>query len=115
MSRVRIGATVITLALIGAASFSFQDDKPAETVRGFLPPYYKRLGLRDEQIAQIYKVRAGYKAKVDNLKRRIDKLKAEEKEALEKVLTVEQLKRLRQLRSGVEPVKDNKGKDKPKE
>jgi hypothetical protein len=98
MHRLRLGGAILVLVLLGAATA--QDDKEPVKVRGQLPQYYKKLGLRDDQVQQIYKLRAGFKAKVENLKRQLEKLKAEEKESLEKMLTAEQLKRLRQLRSG---------------
>lgn len=112
MLRFRLAVLVLSLSLLGAASFQKADTKtkPAEgakpedkapvRVKGFLPAYYKKLGLRDDQVQNVYRIRADYKAKIENLKQQIDRLKAEEKGALEKVLTPEQLKRLRELRSG---------------
>ena len=89
------------------------DDKPAKAGPG-LPAYYGKLFLREGQKQQILKLRAAYQAKGDALPRQIDQLKAEEKEALEEVLTPVQLKRLRQLRTGEkEPVKP-KAADKAK-
>jgi hypothetical protein len=113
MSRVRIGVTVLAMALMGAAYF--QDDKQPVKLRGQLPAYFGKLGLRDDQRQQIYKLRAGYKVKVDDLRRQIEKLKAEEKVALEKVLTAEQLKRLRELRSGEKATEKPRNTDKAKD
>jgi hypothetical protein len=71
-----------------------------------LPAYYGKLFLREGQKQQILKLRAAYRAKRDALPRQTDQLKAEEKKALEEVLTPVQLKHLRQLRTGEkEPVK----------
>jgi Spy/CpxP family protein refolding chaperone len=105
MIYLRVGVVVLALALLGAVyaqdkDKSTKDDKPAVKVRGQLPPYYKKLGLRDDQIQKIYKIRADYKSKIDDLKKKMDQLKADEKESLEKVLTPEQQKRLRELRLG---------------
>jgi hypothetical protein len=109
---LRIGVTMVAIALLGAVwlvgDISRADDKPA--VKGPLPPYYKKLGLRDDQRDKILKIRADYRKKTADLKRQMEKLRASEKEELEKVLTPEQLKRLRELRSGETP----KPKDKEK-
>jgi hypothetical protein len=95
MTRVWGGALVLVLALIGAV---YSQDTPK--LRGQLPQYFGKLGLRDDQKQAIYKVRADYKVKKDQLQKQLDKLKADEKEALEKLLTPEQLKRLKEIRSG---------------
>jgi hypothetical protein len=79
---------------------STKDDKTPVKVRGQLPPYYKKLGLSDDQRQKVLTLRATYKEKVDALRKKIDQLKTEEKQALEKVLTADQLKRLQVLRGG---------------
>jgi hypothetical protein len=109
--RVRIGVMVLALVVLGAAYFQ---DNPPTKVRGQLPTYFKKLGLRDDQVQAIYRLRANYKTKLDDLKRQIDKLKADEKDAVEKVLTAEQLKRLRELRSGEKSTPKDKPTDKDK-
>jgi Spy/CpxP family protein refolding chaperone len=101
MLRVCLGVIVLALALMGVAyAQEKSDDKAPVKVRGQLPAFFKKLGLRDDQIQKIYKIRAEYKGKVEELKRKLDQLKAAEKAELEKVLTPEQLKRLKELRSG---------------
>ena len=101
MGRLRVGVAVLTVALLGASWLHGQGedkkgDKPAK-LRGILPQYYKKLGLRDDQVQAIYRLRTDYRAKTDELKRQLKELKAKEKEATEKVLTAEQLKRLREF------------------
>jgi hypothetical protein len=111
MLYLRVGVVAVALTLLGVVyaqdkdkatkDKTTKDDKaPVVKVRGQLPAYYKKLGLRDDQIQKIYRLRATYKAKVDDLKKKLELLKAEEREDLEKVLTPEQLKRLKALRSG---------------
>src|SRR5262249_49136956 len=95
MSRWRIGVTLLALAFLSASVPG--DDQPSKPGVG-LPAYYGKLGLREGQKQTILKLRAGFKAKTDDLQRQIDKLKGEEKEALEKVLTKGQRKRLHQMR-----------------
>lgn len=106
MVYVRLVVTLLALTLLGAASFQEKDkdkkpeDKTPAKLKGYLPPLYKKLGLRDDQTQKIYKIRGDFKTKTEELKRQIEKLKSDEKEALEKVLTPEQLKRLKELRLG---------------
>ena len=76
-----------------------EKEKPPEKVRGQLPTHYKKLDLSDEQRNRILRLRASYKVKIDMLQKQIEELKADERETLEKVLTPEQLKRLRKLRA----------------
>ena len=102
---------VLALAMIGVsyAQDKKPDDKkpddkpPAVKLKGYLPQHYKKLGLRDDQLQQIYKIRGDSKAKQDELRAKIEKLKADEKEQLEKALTPDQIKRLRELRTGDKP------------
>ena len=101
---------VLTLAMIGVAYSQDKkpddkkpDDKPPVKLKGYLPQHYKKLGLRDDQLQRIYKIRADSKAKQDELLAKIAKLKADEKELLEKALTADQIKRLREIRTGDKP------------
>jgi hypothetical protein len=108
MSRLRIGVTVLlALALVGAAWL--QGEKP----KGALPANYKKLGLRDEQRDAILKISGEYRAKIDDLKKKLLKLTDEREAAYEAVLTPEQLKRLKEIRTKERP-KDPE-KDKPKD
>src|SRR5262249_10375489 len=92
---------LLPLSLVDAA---FQEKKsdttPTPKVRGTLPQNYKKLGLRDEQVQRIYRIQADYGAKIAELQKQIDKLRSERNAETEKVLTAEQLKRLKELKSG---------------
>jgi Spy/CpxP family protein refolding chaperone len=110
MTRIQLGVMLLALTLMGVAFSQDKDkdkdkktDDPPPKLKGTLPPHFKKLGLRDDQVQKIYKLKADYRAKIEDLNKRIAKLKGEEKEALEKVLTPEQLKRLKELRSGEKP------------
>jgi hypothetical protein len=59
----------------------------------------------------IHKIMAEYQGKIDALEQKVAKLKDERKVAVEKVLTEDQLKRLKELRLG-EKIKEP---EKPKE
>jgi hypothetical protein len=103
MARIHIGVTLLALAVLGAAYQDKDKDKKGEEptkLKGQLPPYFKKVGLSDEQVQKVYKIRNDYKVKMDDLKKKMDQLKADEKDAMEKVLTSTQLKRLKELRSG---------------
>jgi Spy/CpxP family protein refolding chaperone len=110
MQYLRALAVVLVTALLvcGAAAYQDKDkdkdkkdkDKDEKKLKGTLPAHYKALGLTDKQKQAVYKLRAEYKDKFDELEKTKAKLKADEKEALEKLLTPEQLKELKKLRSG---------------
>jgi hypothetical protein len=103
--------TLLTLAVVGASLPG--DDKPSKA-RPPLPAYYGKLILREDQKQRILKLRADYQAKVDDLKRRLERLKVEEKKALEEVLTPVQRKHLRLLRTGEKEPQKPKAPDKAK-
>src|SRR4051812_10332724 len=85
-----------------------EEKKDKEKLKGFLPANYKKLGLSEAQVQKIYKLQAEYKDKLAAIERQKSQLKAEEKEAIEKVLTKEQLAELDKIRTG----KKDKEKDK---
>ena len=113
MNRLRIALPVLVLALLGAAYF--QGDKPPPKGRSPLPTFFGKLKLSDEQKQQVRKVRAEYKDKLATLAEQIKKLKADEKVALEKLLTPAQRKQLRELQTGEKSTDKDKDKEKPKE
>ena len=79
-----------------------------------MPAYAGKLFLREGQKQAILTLRAAYQAKRDALPRQTDQLKAEEKKALEAVLTPVQRKRLRELRNFEGPTGKPKPTDKGK-
>jgi Spy/CpxP family protein refolding chaperone len=122
MFRLRIGIALVLVSLLTTGWLLGQDKKgedktPPVKVRGTLPSGYGKLGLRDDQKQRIYKIRGNYRGKIEALQRQIDQLKVEERAAIEKVLTPEQLKRLRELRGGgsSEAGKESAGKSKTKD
>jgi hypothetical protein len=103
--------TLLALAVVGASLPG--DEKPVKA-RPSLPAYYGKLSLREDQRQRLYRLRADYQAKADDLKRWIEQLKVEEKKALEEVLTPVQRKHLRQLRTGEKEPQKPKAPDKGK-
>jgi Spy/CpxP family protein refolding chaperone len=105
MMYLRASVVVLIVALVGVVyaqdkDKSNKDDKTAVKVRGRLPTYYKRLDLSPDQLKKIEGIRTDYKKRKDELLRQIDKLREDEKQSLEKVLTPKQREKLRQLREG---------------
>src|SRR5262245_19893543 len=98
---------VVTLALVVVACVGLvcvgQDKDKADEIpsakRGQLPKLYTKLGLTQQQKEKVYGVRAHYRDKVEALQKQIDKLREEERERCEKVLSKEQLHALRKLKS----------------
>ena len=110
MLHLRMAVLALTLAMIGVANGQDKkpddkkpDDKPPVKLKGSLPPNYKRLGLRDDQVQKILKIRADARAKTDELQAKIKKLKDDANDQVEKVLTPEQMKRLREIKLGDKP------------
>jgi hypothetical protein len=113
MLRLRAAVTVLAVALVVTGWSLGDDKKDTPPPRGTLPQHYKKIGLTDEQREAVLRVRGGYRAKIDALKRQISQLQRDEKEELEKLLTDAQKARLRELRSG-EPSPKDKGTGKDK-
>lgn len=111
MIHLRVGVVVLAMTLLGAAGFQEKGkekkaEDPPTKLKGTLPANFKKLGLTDNQVQKIYKIRNDYRVKQEELKRKMEQLKTEEKDTIEKVLTPEQRKRLREIRAG------EKGEDK---
>jgi hypothetical protein len=109
MTRIWAGVAVLSVALLGSAYAQEKDkdkkktEDPPAKLKGMLPPNFGKLRLSEEQKQKVYKIRADYKAKIDDLNKRIARLKDDEKEAMDKVLTDQQRKELRKLRTGEKP------------
>jgi TolA-binding protein len=108
MRQLRMLALAVVLAVLGQAS-AYQDkdkdgdkkkDKDPPKLKGFLPANYGKLGLTDVQKQRIYRVQADFKDRIAELQAAIEKLRKEQREKIEAVLTPEQMKRLKEIRSG---------------
>jgi hypothetical protein len=75
-------------------------DDPAPKVKGVLPPNWKKLGLTDAQVQEIYKIQNKYDSEIDKLQAKIDELKAGRTKDTKAVLTSDQKKRLEEILSG---------------
>lgn len=122
MIRLRLIAPLLAVGLLSGGFLVGQVKKDNAKEPIFitkrLPPYYNKLGLSEKQKKEIYKIRARYSAKIEELQQKIVELKEQSATDTENVLTPAQKARLRELvpaskRLPVEKdkeVKPNKGK-----
>lgn len=75
-------------------------DEPAGKVKGVLPPNWKKIGLTEAQVQDIYKVQGKYNDEIDKLESKIKELKATRDKEMKAVLTAEQKKRLDDILTG---------------
>jgi hypothetical protein len=120
MFRMRAGVPVVAALLLAGGWLMGEDPKktddpkdPVVIPKGTLPANWKKLGLSDTQVREVHRIRGTYAAKIDDLKKKIAELQAEEKVELEKVLTEAQKARLKELKLGEAPAKPTDPKDKP--
>lgn len=120
--RLRLGVFVLGLGVIlGSNGLTGQDpakkdetkkeDKKDETTgkaKGTLPPYWREIGLSDNQKQEVYKIQAKYNEKIDKLEAEIKELKGKMTDERFKLLTAEQKKNL----EAIIKAKAGAGKDK---
>ena len=97
------GLIVLSGGLIGQENKTKDEskkDEPAPKLKGVLPANYKRLGLTDNQVQDIYKIQNKYDTEIDKLQAKIDELKANKTKDTKAVLTAEQKKRLEDILTG---------------
>ena len=75
-------------------------DEPAPKAKGMLPPNWRKLGLSDAQVQDIYKVQNKYDAEIDKLQAKLDEVKANRMKDMKAVLTADQKKRLDEILTG---------------
>lgn len=78
-----------------------KDDTPTKA-KGTLPPNWKKLGLADTQVQEVYKVQNKYNEDIDKLEAKIKELKAARDKEMKAVLTADQKKRLDDILTGKE-------------
>ena len=101
------GLVVLTGGSVGQEPKVKQDpkkdekkDEPVGKLKGVLPPNWKKLGLTDSQVQDVYKVQNKYDTEIDKLQAKIDELKTNRAKDLKAVLTAEQKKRLDEILTG---------------
>jgi len=112
-------ACLVALAGWVAAQDTKKDDPGKDSaggrVRGQLPQNYRQLGLSDDQKKMIYKIQGDYSSKIDELEAQVKKLRQEERQAMEKVLTDDQKQRLLKILKEKAGAGDSGGDIKPPE
>jgi hypothetical protein len=76
-----------------------KDDPPAK-LKGTLPQNWKKLGLTDTQVQEIYKVQSKYNEEISKLEAKIKELKSTRDKEERAILTPEQKKRLEEILTG---------------
>jgi preprotein translocase subunit SecD len=98
MHPLRALAGPALVLLLGGAQVG-DDPKPAPSAkRADLPTHFRKLGLTNEQVAQVAKVQAKYDAKVKELEEKIKAAREDEAAEVEKLLNDAQRDRLKELR-----------------
>ena len=75
-------------------------DEPPTKVKGTLPPNWKKLGLTDAQVQEVYKVQSKYNEEIAKHEAKIKELKLSREKDEKAVLTAEQKKRLEEILTG---------------
>jgi hypothetical protein len=98
MSGIQRMVTWVAIAAIGGFTIIAigQDPTKKSPPRGRLPAHYKDL-VSPEQREEIYSIQAKFNTKIDELEAEIEKLKKQRDAQVERVLTPQQLARLKLL------------------
>ncbi|MCI0680859.1 MAG: hypothetical protein L0Y71_02045 [Gemmataceae bacterium] len=102
-----LGLCILGLALLVGTSAS-QEKKGK--IKGQLPSGWKALNLSEAQKEKVYEINVQYKAKIDELNKKIDDLEAERHRTRVAVLTAEQKELLAKLVLGEAKKKEEKKK-----
>ncbi|MCR9201613.1 MAG: hypothetical protein NXI04_23465 [Planctomycetaceae bacterium] len=69
-----------------------------------LPAHFGKLNLKPDQVEEIYEIREQYGEKLAKLRQQLERLREEQQEQLDDVLTKTQLSALKKFRDGRKPV-----------
>jgi Spy/CpxP family protein refolding chaperone len=83
-----------------AAKAGESQQDPAVVPRGQLPPNWRQLGMTEEQKNKVYAVQGKFRARMADLEKQLKEIKAEERKELEKLLSPEQRRKLKELTLG---------------
>ena len=117
MFRRRFIASMLIVGLLTSGFLMGEDkktDKEPVFITKKLPVGFSKLGLSQKQKTEIYKIRAKYSSKIDELKQQIADLQKKEKSDVENVLTDGQKTLLKEIRAGGS-TKEKEINDKPTE
>lgn len=106
--RSRVGGVLMGLSLVGVlgAIPSLAQDQAREKAGASasvsyrrVPTYFSKIGLTPEQKEKIYAIRGKHQTQVDELKRQLEEVQAQEMVACESVLNDAQKQQLEQFRN----------------
>ena len=75
-------------------------DEPPTKFKGMLPPNFKKIGLSEAQVQEVYKIQGKYNSEIDKYEAKIKALKGTRDKEVRAVLTPEQKKRLDDILTG---------------
>jgi peptidoglycan hydrolase CwlO-like protein len=97
------GLVILSGGLVGQDTKTKEEtkkDDPPVKVKGTLPPNWKKLGLTDTQVQDVYKVQHKYNEEIEKLEAKVKELKSNREKEMKAVLTPEQKKRLEEILTG---------------
>lgn len=97
MGRILIRLSALGVLLLGCGLLLGDDTQAPAKGRKSLPTGWSKLGLSADQKAQIRKIQAEYRVKIDDLQKQIDKLLQQQRADMRKVLTDAQRARLKEI------------------
>jgi len=97
MMKFRAILGILALALVVSSGTFGDDKKDPPKAKGYLPMYWKQLGLTDAQRQKVYDVQAKYKEKMADLEKQLKQLKSQERDELFEVLSREQKDQLKKI------------------
>jgi hypothetical protein len=99
MLRARGLVGVLGLLLLASGLIAADSDKkdPESKPKGTLRPSWKKLGLSEDQVQEIYKVQTDYRSKIEALEQQLQDLRLQQYGSELEVLTDAQTARLRDL------------------
>ena len=74
--------------------------KKEEPTKGKLPANWKKLGLSDEQLKDIYRIESKYNVEIDQMQTKVTELKKTRDKEMKGILTPDQKKRLEDIQTG---------------
>jgi hypothetical protein len=75
-------------------------DDPPVRAKGVLPPNWKKIGLTEDQVQNIYKIQGKYNDEIEKLEAKIKDLKATKEKEMKGVLSADQKKKLEEILIG---------------
>lgn len=97
-----LAITAGSLTTLAQTRSKSKDDADEKTVSKYhrLPAHFGKLELKDDQVEEIYAIKADFGPEIDKLKEELKSLQEEMNEEIEDVLTSTQKSALAKLRSG---------------